>query len=326
MKRVSQPPTGKRRTLKPYEANTLALVRRMVLRTTRPPMKRNRKGLRKLSPELTYKATDDTDAQVNRIMPTFVGTVAFCLLSLLTPDSALLAGSEKIQVPLAGPVSFIGFMLLGPAVLIVLRIYLQIYVEHCGRLDRIAREMPAVRAPTLVSLKNPLIRRFSGFAFYLLLPLAMLLFALKAAVFPNSGAVLLCVAIGVIAGHAMLPLGKVSWRSKAWIGALAAILAGVVMLDFGPVSRPFVLHRANLSGQDLSEDDLRFANLQHANLSDAMLIDAHLEGADLTGANLTNAYMFFAHLDGADLSSANLSGAPYWSRPTSKAPTWTART
>jgi hypothetical protein len=33
-------------------------------------------------------------------------------------------------VPFAGPVSFFGFMLLGPAVLIVLRVYLQIYVEH----------------------------------------------------------------------------------------------------------------------------------------------------------------------------------------------------
>jgi hypothetical protein len=60
----------------------------------------------------------------------------------LTPDSALLTGGEKLNVPLADmPVSFFGFML-GPAVLIVLRIYLQIYVEHQTRLDRIAQWIP----------------------------------------------------------------------------------------------------------------------------------------------------------------------------------------
>src|SRR5215472_12253821 len=113
-------------------------------RTTSP-----RRGLRKLSPDLITKARDETATQVTRLGLTFLGTTAFCLLSLLSPDSALLGGNEKITVPLAGPVSFFGFMLLGPAVLIALRIYLQIYVEHGDRLDRIARRIPVARAPTL---------------------------------------------------------------------------------------------------------------------------------------------------------------------------------
>src|SRR5262249_17351364 len=150
-------------------------------------------GLRKLSPDLISKARDETAAQVTRVGLTFVGTTAFCLLSLLSPDSALLGGSEKINVPLAGPVSFFGFMLLGPAVLIVLRIYLQIYVEHSDKLDRLARSVSIVRAPTLVLLQNPLIRLFSGLVFYLLLPVTMLLFAWKAAVFPAWGSGLLAV-------------------------------------------------------------------------------------------------------------------------------------
>jgi hypothetical protein len=84
-----------------------------------------RRGLRKPSPDLIGKARDENAVQVTRIGLTFLGTTAFCLLSLLSPDSALLGGTEKINVPLAGPVSFFGFMLLGPAVLIALRIYLQ---------------------------------------------------------------------------------------------------------------------------------------------------------------------------------------------------------
>src|SRR5262245_9632643 len=124
-----------------------------------------RQGLRKLSPDLISKARDETATQVTRIGLTFLGTAACCLLSLLTPDSALLGGNEKINVPFAGPVSFFGFMLLGPAVLIALRVYLQFYVQHSDRLDRLARSMSVVRAPTFVPLHDPLIRLFGGFTF-----------------------------------------------------------------------------------------------------------------------------------------------------------------
>src|SRR5215472_8257119 len=117
-----------------------------------------RRSLRKLSPDLISKAIDETAAQVTRTGLTFLGTAAFCRLSLLSPDSALLGGSEKINVPLAAPVSFFGFMLLGPTILIALRVYFQIYVEHSDRLDRLARSVSVVRAPTLVPLKNSLIR------------------------------------------------------------------------------------------------------------------------------------------------------------------------
>jgi hypothetical protein len=85
-------------------------------------MNRNLQGFRKPSPDAIATARDDTTAQVNRVFLTLVGTAVFCLLSLFSPDSALLAGNEKLNVPLAGPVSFFGFMLLGPTVLIVLRV------------------------------------------------------------------------------------------------------------------------------------------------------------------------------------------------------------
>jgi uncharacterized protein YjbI with pentapeptide repeats len=268
------------------------------------PMTRRRQGLYKLSPDLISKARDETATQVTRIGLTFIGTAVFCLLSLLSPDSALLGGSEKINVPLAGPVSFSGFMLLGPAFLIALRVYLQIYVEHCNRLERLIRSVSVVRAPTLVPLQNSLIRLFSGSIFYLLLPLAMTLFACKAAVFPVWGSGLLCVAVGVIVSHGMLPLSGVSWRSKALVSAGAAILAWGVIFGFGPVRRHFDLDHANLSGQWLVNDDLRGANLRLANVSRANLSEANLHGANLSEANLSE-----ANLSEADLSEANLHGA-----------------
>src|SRR5262249_24774558 len=230
-----------------------------------------RQGLCKLSPDLISKARDENATQVTRIGLTFLGTAAFCLLSLLSPDSALLGGSEKISVPFAGPVSFFGFMLLGPAVLIVLRVYLQIYVEHGDRLDRLTRSVSVVRAPTLLPLRNPLIRVLSGVTFYLLLPVAMVLFAWKAAVFPAWGSGLLCVATGVVVSHVMLPFSRVSWRSKGLLSISAAIIgaaiiAGGVVLGFGPPRRHFDLFRANLSGQWLVEQGFRKAHLAIPNL------------------------------------------------------------
>ena len=245
----------------------------------------NRQGLRKLSADLIDKASDDTDDQVVRLMLGFVGTALFCLLALASPDIGLLTGNEKLDVPGAGPVSFSGFMLLGPAILIVLRIYLQIYVEHGDRLNRIAERVPVVRAPTLAPLKNPLMRVFSGFTFYLLLPMTMLAFAWKAAVFPFWGLGLLCVAAGVVAIHAMLPLHKVSWRARALLSLCVTILAGGVMF-VGHPRRPFELSRANLSGAWLPGEDLLEADLSHANLSNANLSYADLMGADLSNADL----------------------------------------
>jgi uncharacterized protein YjbI with pentapeptide repeats len=281
---------------------------------------RRPRGLRKPSPDLVNKSIDETAAQVTRIGLTFLGTAAFCLLSLLSPDSALLGGGEKISVPFAGPVSYFGFMLLGPAVLIMLRVYLQIYVEHSDRLERLGRSMPTLRALTLVPLKNPLIRVFSGFTFYLMLPLAMVLFAWKAAVFPTwwSG-LLAAAAVGVIASHVMLPLGTVRWRSKALLSIGAAIIAGSVIFSFGPLRRPFNLFHANLSKQWLEHTDLSRADLTQANLKDAELPRANLSGADLKGADLSDANLNLANLSGATLigtllsrtrlSSADLTGA-----------------
>jgi pentapeptide repeat protein len=278
-----------------------------------------RQGLHKLSPDLISKARDDTATQVTRVGLTFLGTAAFCLLSLLTPDSALLGGSERINVPFAGPVSFFGFMLLGPAVLIALRVYLQIYVEHGDRLDRLARSASVVRAPTLVPLQNQLIRLFSFLIFYTLLPVAMLLFAWKAAVFHNWGLGLFAVAVAVIASHVMLPFSRFSWRSKGLLSVSAAIIAGGLILGgvwfgFEPLRRPFDLFRANLSGQWLTGEDLRGARLSDANLSGADLSGANLSGANLFGANLRGATLNRANLNGsypfgANLSGANLSGA-----------------
>ena len=64
-------------------------------------------------------------------MLAFVGTTAFCLISLTNPDSGLLT-NEKFNLPGLGPASFFTFTLLGPAILIMSRIYLQMLNTATG--------------------------------------------------------------------------------------------------------------------------------------------------------------------------------------------------
>jgi hypothetical protein len=59
------------------------------------PRPARHRGLRKLSPDLISKARDETATQVTRVWLTVLGTVAFRLLSLLSPDAALLGVARR---------------------------------------------------------------------------------------------------------------------------------------------------------------------------------------------------------------------------------------
>jgi uncharacterized protein YjbI with pentapeptide repeats len=265
---------------------------------------------------LIGKASDETAAQTSRILLTFFGTSLFCLFALSVPDTVLLiGGGDNVNLPFAGSVSFFSFMVLGPAILIVLRVYLQIYVEHCERLERITRRMPIVRAPMLVPRKNPLIKGFSGFVVYALLPLTMLAFAYEAAGWTSHmSAILSCTAAMVIASHAMLPLRRLSWRTRTLLSLSVAIMAGGAMIIFGAPRRPLDLSNANLSGQSFNGINLKGAYLTKSNLVGADLTGADLAGARLAKSNLRNASLrgaklIDAYLGGADLTGADLTGA-----------------
>jgi uncharacterized protein YjbI with pentapeptide repeats len=278
-----------------------------------PLQRSKRQGLCKLPPDAIVKARDDTAAQINRILITFVGTVLFCVLSLLTPDSALLTGGEKLNLPGAGPVSFFGFMLLGPLVLFVLRGYLQIYVDHRRRLDRVTQSIPTARRTSILTPDtNPAIRSFRGFTLYLLLPLAMLAFWWKAAVFAAWGFTFPIFVTCASAGSLASLFPRRPRRLRAAISLGVIILGVVVTLSFGPFTRPFSLFRANLADQWLVDTNLAGAFLARANLERAALNDADLSNADLSHANLANADLRGAKLSGANFMFANLVGAQFY--------------
>ena len=270
------------------------------------------------------QAQEETSATIFKIMLTFVGAASFCLLSLLAPDSSLLTSGVTLNVPFAGPVSFLGFIIVGPVILIALRIYLQIYVKHYRRLEPIGRWLHPVRAPTLVVSRNLLLRGFTGLVLYLLLPLTMLMFTWKVAVLPGWLPSLICATTAVIAWHLLmlLMLFDGPWLSKAsvmllmrfdghWLSKASVIFAVAIILTAvtlvlqqfhgEPLRRSFDLFRADLSGQ--------------------WLVTQHLEGANLERADLAGANLEIAHLSREPTSREPTSREPTSRSPTSTEPT-----
>ena len=131
------------------------------------------------------------------------------------------------------------------------------------------------------------------------------------------------VAIAVVA----LILGAVLWwfgtdASRGWddvgrglvMSAVFAAIAGLVQheIDQGEKRRALELSLSqsqNLSGAELSGEDLESFRLQGKNLTQADLSGTHLDDANLYGANLSSADLRGAHLTDADLRHADLGGA-----------------
>lgn len=88
-------------------------------------------------PENLIKAKVETTKTVFRLMLTLLGFGLFCVLALASPDSSLLGGTASLNVPLAGPASFEVFLVVGPIILLGLRIYLHIYIQHLNCLEHI---------------------------------------------------------------------------------------------------------------------------------------------------------------------------------------------
>jgi hypothetical protein len=118
---------------------------------------------------------------LNRTMLALLGIALFCLLTALgSPDKLLLAADSTIKVPFAdAPMSFFGFIVVAPFLLIVLLIYLHIFYGYwvaCEweRQYINQRLIPPIEGiPTLFSLPAAAPRVLTGFVFYWLAPLVL---------------------------------------------------------------------------------------------------------------------------------------------------------
>jgi uncharacterized protein YjbI with pentapeptide repeats len=260
---------------------------------------------------------------LHRTMLALLGIAFFCLLTALgSPDKLLLAADSTIKVPFAdAPMSFFGFIVVAPFLLIVLLIYLHIFYGYwlaCEweRQYINQRLIPPIEGiPTLFSLPAVAPRVLTGFIFYWLVPLVLGVITWKAWAFPAMGRPLTYVSGVVIIALVLLQRRRShpqsAGRTFLCCTSLFLVISLIVLVTFSPqlLRRPLYLFRAALSDAWLRGVDMRYASLGFANLQRAYLQGANLQKADLQKADLQKANLQDANLQDANLQDANLQDA-----------------
>ena len=288
-----------------------------------------------------HKQYSDT---LNKTMLTLLGVALFCVLTTIgSPDKLLLAADSTIKVPFADtPMSFLGFIVVAPFLLIVLAIYLHVFYGYWLDCERERQSLnqrvipPIEGIPTLFAFPDVVPRVLTRFVFYWLVPVVLGTITFKAWALPAMGRPLtyvtgLVTCILVLLQMRRRPDKRRQWRTLLGYIILILIIGLMVRATYNPQSfqRPLSLFRAELPkawlvGIDMSRARADFANLAEANLqkaslwranllgvnlADTNLQGANLQGANLQGANLLEANLLEADLRGADLQRAKLLGA-----------------
>ena len=258
---------------------------------------------------------DEVSSTIRRVMLAIVAYSLFCILALGAPDVNLIASNANIKLPFADTeVSYSGFLIAGPLILVGLFIYLHVFVGYLGKL---APPSTRVSLPFIFNMPSSFSQWLADVLLYYLVPVVLLVFSWKAA--PRSEGIWLF-SITLLLGACIIYLKILRFRwgtpptklQRARCGALwlmLVLLCGIaVYTPTLPFYRPLMLSKADLSGLDLRQSNLKYANLAEANLEGADLRNSNLQGANLDKANLQGANLSSANLQGVDLSSAKLKG------------------
>ena len=267
---------------------------------------------------------------INKVMFTLLGVALFCLLTVLgsSDHKLLLTTDSAIKVPVAdAPLSFVGFIVVAPFLLLVLTVYLHIFFGYwldCeGERQYLnQRLMPPIEStPTIFSFPDPISRFLTGVIFYWLIPSVLWVITWKACADRTMGLSLTYVS-GFVTCILMFlqiqrrPNNQRTWWTYLCYAIMVLIIGRMGLAAFSPKSfqRPlnFIsaeLPKASFVRKDLSRADASFANLQGANLGWARLTGANLTRANLRDSNLAGADLTGVTLRGATLRDADLTGA-----------------
>src|SRR5262245_6725321 len=129
------------------------------------------------------EAVEKCAETVNRGMLSLLAVALFCLLTTLGgADRSLVASEASIRLPFAEvPISFVGFLVVAPLLLIVLTVYLHVFYGYWRELDttRLAQGLTETY-PTLFGIDRKIAHLLTAFIFYWLTPLVIAAIAWKA--------------------------------------------------------------------------------------------------------------------------------------------------
>jgi uncharacterized protein YjbI with pentapeptide repeats len=280
-----------------------------------------------LSEEQWKKQHDEVSKTVNKLVLGLITFALFCALALGQPDRSLLAHDALIKLPFTGTeIPFVGFLRVGPLLLIAYSFYLHIFVGYWVALSaQYPQEGTEYSTrnysdlPFIFNLEGRAAGVLSSFVFYWLAPIVFLDFSWKG--LPRSGSYMsILLSLSSITIFLCIQLRR---RSDS-TGRVSSLLLWVVFLSGAYVAvygwrdafgeQRLETSLLKLRTLDLREADLRNQYLVGVSIGRADLAEAHLEGADLMNStldeiNAQNAHFAAANLEEASLKRAMLIGA-----------------
>ena len=229
---------------------------------------------------------------IRRTFLTLIGTCLFCVITLAgTPDDKSFLSAATVKLPILNyDISFVAFLLVGPAILIALWIYLQLFIAQ-------QRSLPLQKdntQATLPDLEGCSPRLATQLIFYWMVPVSLAVFAWDAWPKGTIGRLLLLLTFLVTIVSGILQIRRSRRLSRPWQVPLilVAVAAFFAVVHHITSARTLFLHKAELSGQDLRGLDLSGADLREASLEGALLAGTDLSGANLSRANLDESSFF----------------------------------
>jgi uncharacterized protein YjbI with pentapeptide repeats len=292
---------------------------------------------------LDEKPSCQIAANIHTLTYTLIAFCLVCFLFLIQGGERALMAEGKAKFPIANvDVDFGLFIVVGPAILLLLVVYLYMFLgawSRCGRAE--GRE----KIRCLFQFGSSAAWTAFVVIFVLLTPVILLLFIYSARAVPETAHQASAVAtIGLIflvfqLTQLQIALsrrvkGAVMVAFLVVIGAVGAVAWGGVPLyrlwplkvsgaelsgmnfSFKDVLRGADAHKTNFRGSvfwqaDLEELSAPKGNFQHANLAEANLTRADIGTADFTGAILTGAKLIDARLADAIFFRTQMQGVDF---------------
>jgi uncharacterized protein YjbI with pentapeptide repeats len=266
---------------------------------------------------------DEVSKHIRSTLITLLTFVGYCVITLSASDRTLLENDWRLRLPIFGAtVPIEHFMLVAPALLLALFLYLNRLIRHKQLIEeRLDRREDAVkdqgevvlyRYPAAFNFGDPITSLISDFLFYALTPLVLFFFWYRATKMAQEAFLLITLMTVAAVGlaTALYFLQRRGSRllfivmSVATVLLISAALAIIGSRDRSPYRWDF--SHANLAGKNLYGRDLSKLKFRHAVLDDAILMKTVLSDSDLTSASMERANLKYSILWRAVLQGAHL--------------------
>ena len=207
----------------------------------------------------------ETAKTVNRLMLTLLALGLFSLLAIGQPDAYLLNPAATVELPSVGAASAKALLIVGPLLLIGVRIYLQIYVQHWREFDTIANARKIKGAAVVSPMRHNLLRLMVGAVFYFLVPIALAAFTWKGMAIPKwwgYGLFFSAVFVSIVNFTLNLYRERFDWWVRIYFAGNITVIIFVGFIyhteNTDYLRRTFDLRAANLVTADRKAQGLRF--------------------------------------------------------------------